>query len=192
VRTAGQPAKQGYNAQAAVNERQIVIAAEITVDSPDFGHLEPMVNATVRELEDVGVSESPEVVLADAGYWHKRQMEHVVNRGIQVLIPPDSGLRKGTRPGWDKGLYAFMRRVLETDHGEGALSKTPGDGGASVRPHQVQPSDRPLPTTRQIRRALGMAISSGDTQPAEAPQPPNSRRWGLKQPPRCSIRRRHR
>ena len=118
VRTAGQPAKQGYNAQAAVNERQVVIAAEVTVDSPDFGHLEPMVKATVRELEDAGVSESPGVVLADPGYWHKRQMEHVVDRGIQVLIPPDSGLRKGTRPGWDKGLYAFMRRVLATDHGE--------------------------------------------------------------------------
>jgi transposase len=40
VRTAGQPAKQGYNAQAAVNENHIVIAAEVTVESPDFGHLE--------------------------------------------------------------------------------------------------------------------------------------------------------
>jgi transposase len=126
VRTAGQPAKQGYNAQAAVNEHQVVIAAEITVDSPDFGHLEPMVKATVRELEDVGVSKLPEVVLADAGYWHQRQMEHVVDSGIQVLVPPDSGLRKGTRPGWDKGLYAFMRRVLETDHGEALYRKRQG------------------------------------------------------------------
>ena len=38
---------QGYNAQAAVNEKQIVLAAEISVESPDFGHLEPMVDATV-------------------------------------------------------------------------------------------------------------------------------------------------
>ena len=29
---------QGYNAQAAVNENYIVIAAEATVESPDFGH----------------------------------------------------------------------------------------------------------------------------------------------------------
>ena len=50
VRTHGQPPLQGYNAQAAVNEHQVVVAAEITVDSPDFGHLEPMVNATRREL----------------------------------------------------------------------------------------------------------------------------------------------
>jgi hypothetical protein len=118
VRTKGQPAIQGYNAQAAVNERQIVIAAEITVDAPDFGHFEPMVEATVRELEQVGVSELPEVVVADPGYWHKKQMESVVSRGIQVLISPDSGLRKDARPGGDKGLYAFMRRVLATDHGQ--------------------------------------------------------------------------
>jgi hypothetical protein len=42
VRTQGQPAIQGCNAQAAVNENQIIIAAELTVDSPDFGHLEPI------------------------------------------------------------------------------------------------------------------------------------------------------
>ena len=118
VRTQGQPAIQGYNAQAAVNEEQIVVAAEVTVDSPDFGHLEPMVEATIEELEGIGASESPGVVVADAGYWHQQQMERVINRGIQVVIPPDSGRRKGARPGWDKGLYAFMRRVLSTEHGE--------------------------------------------------------------------------
>ena len=36
---------QGYNAQAATNERHIVIAAELTNSSADFGQLEPMVDA---------------------------------------------------------------------------------------------------------------------------------------------------
>ena len=107
---------QGYNAQAAVNEQQIVMAAEITIDSPDFGHLEPMVEATETELDKAGVSDKPEVALADAGYWHQKQMESVVSRGIQVLIPPDSKKREGARPGWDGGYYAFMRRVLATEH----------------------------------------------------------------------------
>ena len=122
VKTVGQRALQGYNAQAAVNEHQILVAAEVTVDSPDFGHLEPMVDATQRELARAG-AESPAVVVADAGYWHKRQMENVVDRGIQVLIPPDSGLRKSARPGWDGGLYAFMRRVLSTDHAKALYRK---------------------------------------------------------------------
>ena len=46
---------QGYNAQAVVTAEQIVIAAEVTVDSPDFGHLEPMVTAAAgraRERRD--------------------------------------------------------------------------------------------------------------------------------------------
>jgi transposase len=118
MRTQGQPAIQGYNAQAAVNENQIIVAAELTVDSPDFGHLEPMVEASLSELENAGVTESPQTVVADPGYWHKQQMENVVSRGIQVVIPPDSGLRKSARPGWNKGLYAFMRRVLATEHGQ--------------------------------------------------------------------------
>ena len=122
VKTVGQRALQGYNAQAAVNERQILVAAELTVDSPDFGHLEPMVDAAERELEAVR-AEQPKIVLADAGYWHKHQMENVVSRGIEVLIAPDSGLRKNTRPGWDGGLYAFMRRVLATDHGKALYRK---------------------------------------------------------------------
>ena len=43
-------------------------------------------------------------------------MENVVGRGIQLLIPPDSKKRDGPRPGWDGGYYAFMRRVLATEH----------------------------------------------------------------------------
>jgi hypothetical protein len=117
MRTQGQPTIQGYNAQAAVTRGQIIVAAEIAVESPDFGHLEPAVRAVLRELEDAGVTQRPETVLADAGYWHTRQMENIVSDGIGVLVPPDAGLREGTRPGWDKGPYAFMRRVLDSEAG---------------------------------------------------------------------------
>lgn len=40
----------GYNAQAAVNEEQIVVAAEITNVSTDFSQLDPMVSATLDGL----------------------------------------------------------------------------------------------------------------------------------------------
>ena len=71
----------------------------------------------MRELGDAGVTQRPETVLADAGYWHTRQMENIVSDGIQVLVPPDAGLREDARPGWEKGPYAFMRRVLATEAG---------------------------------------------------------------------------
>jgi hypothetical protein len=47
MRTQGTPPRQAYNAQTAVNEQQIILAAEITVDAPDFGHLEPMLDTTL-------------------------------------------------------------------------------------------------------------------------------------------------
>jgi transposase len=110
---------QGYNAQVVTNEHQVVIAAEVMTAAPDFGHLEPMLDAAQRELLAAGVTDTPGVLLADAGYWHQRQMERIVDQGIAVLIPPDASKRKGARPGWDGGLYAFMRRVLATEHGGG-------------------------------------------------------------------------
>ncbi len=108
---------QGYNAQAVTTEDQVVIAAEVMVASPDFGHLEPMLNAAHVELDAAGVTEQPEVVLADAGYWHHRQMEAIAERGIELLIPPDSSRRKGARPGWEGGAYAAMRERLATERG---------------------------------------------------------------------------
>jgi hypothetical protein len=94
-----------------------VIAAELTNSSADFGQLGPMVDAVDRELHAAGVTDSPEVVLADAGYWHNDQMRALAGDGLTVLVPPDAKKRKGTRPGWDGGFYAFMRRALATSVG---------------------------------------------------------------------------
>ena len=117
MRTQGQPNIQGYNAQAVVTEQQIVIAAEITTQSPDFGQLEPMVTAAVRELKQAGVSERPRTVLADAGYWHTKQIEQLRGDGFEVLVPPDSTVREDARPGWKGGVYEAMRQALRTPEG---------------------------------------------------------------------------
>jgi Transposase DDE domain len=118
MRTQRQPLIQGYNAQAAVNENQIILAAEVNVDPPDFGHLEPMLNAAVRELANIGIDRLPDAVVADAGYWHKAQMQRITETGIELLVPPDGGNREGTRPGWKDGLYEQMREKLSTDQGK--------------------------------------------------------------------------
>jgi hypothetical protein len=108
---------QGYNAQAVVNQNHIALAAEVTIDSPDFGHLEPILAAAERELEAIGIPEKPGVVLADAGYWHQVQTQNIAARGIPALVPPDASKRTDTRPRWNAGMYAFMRRVLSSELG---------------------------------------------------------------------------
>ena len=57
------------DAPAAVKERlepfepQIIIAAEITIESPDFGHLEAVFDAALRNLERSGASDRPAIVV---------------------------------------------------------------------------------------------------------------------------------
>jgi transposase len=117
MRTQGTPPRQAYNAQAAVNDQQVILAAEITNAAPDFGQLAPMFKATMRELSEQGVTETPEVVLADAGYWHHPQMQAISEQGIEVLVPPDGNMREGKRRGWEDGVYQAMRDKLSTDRG---------------------------------------------------------------------------
>jgi hypothetical protein len=101
----------------------LIVAADVNA-SPDFGHLAAMFAAARTELAAAGVTAAPEVVVADAGYWHLEQINEITGDGIPVLIPPDSSRRKNKprRPGWDGGAYDFMRSVLTTVQG-GALYK---------------------------------------------------------------------
>ena len=115
---------QGYNAQLVTGENQVIIAAEVNVDSPDFGHLEPMLDAARTELSKAGVTHKPGMALADAGYWHQRQMDNLAADGIPVLIPPESPKREDARPGWQGGRYAWMRRLLSTELGSELYRKT--------------------------------------------------------------------
>jgi transposase len=117
---------QGYNAQAAVTEQQIVVAAEISVESLDTANLQPMVEAARAELQAAGVEEKPGVVLADAGYWKNEAIEALVAQGIRTLVAPDADRRKEPRPGRRGGLYDFTRRVLATDFGKELYLKRQG------------------------------------------------------------------
>jgi transposase len=117
MRTQGTPPRQAYNAQAAVNDRQVILAAEVSIAAPDFGHLGPMLDTTIAGLRAQGIQETPEVVLADAGYWHTAQMQQIAEQGIEVLAPPDGNMREGKRPGWDRAVYEQMREKLISERG---------------------------------------------------------------------------
>ena len=121
---------QGYNAQAAVGEEQIVLAAELTIDSPDFAHLEPMVEATEAELAKAGVDEKPEVALADAGYGgpSSRHASPLPIPALSLRASPQeaSGSVSGTRA---RPTYRWKQRRL--------LSKA--DWRSTVNPCQRSP-----------------------------------------------------
>jgi hypothetical protein len=104
-----------------------------------------MVSAAERELTAAGVTEKPRVVVADAGYWHHDQMDHLAGRGLTVLIPPDANKRRARGRA---GTAAVMRSCAACwrPTRQAALRQAPGDDRAGVREHQVQPPDRSVPT----------------------------------------------
>lgn len=111
-----------YNAQAVATSDQIIVAAEIASEVADFEQLDPMISAAERELADAGVSERPQVVLADAGYWSNNHIVALRERGMTPIVAPDTTRNRPrkTRLG---GPYDFMRSVLATERGGELYSK---------------------------------------------------------------------
>jgi hypothetical protein len=157
---------QGYNAQAAVScDGQIIVAAELSARSPDFGQLAPVFDAALRDLLSAGVHERPETVLADTGYWHSEQTDQIVAAGTQVLIPPQSRTRETIRPGWDTGRYAFMRAVLDSPAGSELYHR---------RAQSIEPTFGQIKHNRGFRQfrprgRAGMAADHRHPQPPQAP-----------------------
>ena len=101
-----------------------------------------MISAAERELEGAGVTERPEVVLADAGYWSNDHIDALRERGMTPIVAPDTTRNRPrkTRLG---GPYDFMRRVLATESG-GALY--------SQRQWMVEPVFAQIKANRRIER----------------------------------------
>jgi len=108
---------QGYNAQALVNEAQVVIAAEVLTEANDSRALAPMVDLAAEELGRAGSTERPGIVLADAGYWSTDQIDRVREGPTVPLVAVDADSRAGPRTDRSGGPYEFMRRALRTPTG---------------------------------------------------------------------------
>lgn len=75
-----------YNAQAAVSEDQLILAAEVTQDHTDNAQFIPMAAAVRDQLDALGAQE-PDTFLADTGYWQPDIFNDDPD-GPEVLIPP--------------------------------------------------------------------------------------------------------
>jgi hypothetical protein len=92
---------QGYNAQAMVNEDQVVVGAEVTDEQNDAAQLHPMIEETNKSLAEADISERPGKLLADAGYCSEENLAtfdddapdpYIATRNTKKMsIPTQSG-----------------------------------------------------------------------------------------------------
>jgi transposase len=105
---------QGYNAQAAVTEDHMIVAAEITNNARDSVVFKEVVSA-VRENLATAAASKPETYVADAGYWDSENATLDVD--AEILIAPMPATTGITDP--DDPRIAQRNTVVERlDRGE--------------------------------------------------------------------------
>jgi transposase len=109
---------QGYTAQAVATEGQIVIAADVICGGNERHCLAPMITDACDELAAAGVTDQPEIALADAGYWNSPQIDQLADQGIRSLVRPDADTRKAPTRIRSGPRYEQMRELLETQDGK--------------------------------------------------------------------------
>lgn len=152
---------QGYNCQAAVDEEaQLIVAADLSNQSPDSGQLAPMLEQ-VRE----NCGRVPEITSADSGYWTPEDAArceelgtdaHIATRrqrhGEQLEPLPDP-------PVGEQGpsLREAMQRKLRTPDGRALYAR---------RKAIVEPVFGQIKEVRGIRRFLlrGLKAASAEWQ----------------------------
>ena len=78
---------QGYNAQAAVTENQIIVAAEVTQECNDVGQLLPLLAKIAENLKAAGASpDAMKAALADAGYWSDANISGAKADGPELFV----------------------------------------------------------------------------------------------------------
>jgi hypothetical protein len=71
---------QGYNCQLAVDsDHQVIVAVGVSNQSPDFEHLEPMLQRIVASAGAL-----PDVMTMDAGYWSENNVNVCADQGIDA------------------------------------------------------------------------------------------------------------
>ncbi len=115
---------QGYNAQAACTEDQVVVVAEVTQAANDLEQLPVMLDATSATLAAAGIADRPEVLVADAGYWRMENVNGSIRDAPELFIAVAKHGRRGKprkdgQPSASKSdpFVAAMKAKLKTDRG---------------------------------------------------------------------------
>lgn len=153
---------QGYNAQAMVNENQIIIGHSVTQDPFDVAQYEAMLNVTRSMLERVGVDEPIGLVLADAGYWSEHNAT-IAGPDRLIATLKDHKQRRAARelgttigpPPPDSTAIVSMEHRLRTAEGAALYAK---------RSHTVEPVFGDIKENRGFRRFRRRGLPSARSE----------------------------
>lgn len=155
--------RQAYNAQLAVSEDHLILAAYVTDRGIDIGEYIPTVAAveqTLSELADAGHDRAIGTVLADAGYFSR---ENLAAAGPTRLIAPgkakDVAASKKTavtQPGkYDRTAIEEMQERIGTDEGTAHYRQRAGI---------IEPVNAHLKDRRTLRRFARRGLAAAQSE----------------------------
>lgn len=99
---------QGYNAQAAATEDQLIVAAEVTNHAHDAPSFIPLLTAARRNLRVAGEKRRVRRVVADAGYWSD---DNAKATGVETFIAPGKARKLNEIAEQDQERSVLLDRV---------------------------------------------------------------------------------
>jgi hypothetical protein len=123
IMKAGDGFVQGYNAQAVVDEaHQIIVAADVSNQSPDAEHFVPMLDRTIANCGAV-----PEKLSSDTGYFSAANVQRASYRGVDAYVAIKRAKHGATEPeepyAKDDSSKEQMRAKLPTEQGAKIYSR---------------------------------------------------------------------
>jgi transposase len=156
----------GYNAQAAVTQDQIVVAAEVTTAARDSVVFETMVVAAEENLENTA-ADRVETFVADTGYWSTPNA--TLDIDAEVLITPMPMTQGITDP--DNPRLARRSEVVERlDRGEVTVTSAAQEMGVSTTTtgKLLKNHRSGLPDSITVRNAMVERLATDDGAAAYA------------------------
>lgn len=141
---------QAYNAQAAVNEHGIIVAALVSNDPNDFGQFTPVVNDVVSNLADTDIG----TVIADAGYGSE---DNLNAPGPDRLIANGRTHKMKKKPLTKDSLPEGATATERNDH---RLLTEEGRALYAKRQHMIEPVFGHTKENKSFRRFLQRGIDA--------------------------------
>jgi hypothetical protein len=151
---------QGYNAQAVVNEDNIILAAALTQDTVDLHQLHPMLHEARANLASTGIGKSIGVALADSGYFSEANLAvpEVEDPELLIAVVNERDQRRGGS--WGRGVFTGRRgRVMQ-----GKLATERGRTLYAKRAHTVEPVFGHIKEVRRVKRFARRGLSACDAE----------------------------